>query len=291
MSDPHYENVSLLLPMNGVNNGILFPDWSPSPKTITRFGDTKTVTAQSKYYGSSGYFDGGGDYLTVPNSADFNFASGDFTVEFWFYGAARTNRVLSKKGGASSSGWLVTCSPGGVASWNQWTTAGVYNSAGSSTVAANAWNHIAVVRSGDTVTVFLNGVGGTPLSTVNRPPSANSHPLNIGRDSLATTTDQTLGYCQDLRITNGVARYTADFTPPTRMLATISGTITDDTGAGAIRKVVAFPRAFPQYIQITESASDGSYTVYGPSMEHTVIALDDDAGSLYNDKIARVIPE
>jgi len=51
MAFEHYDKCSLLLPMDGANNGTTFTDWSPSPKTVTRNGNAKTVTAQSKYYG------------------------------------------------------------------------------------------------------------------------------------------------------------------------------------------------------------------------------------------------
>jgi hypothetical protein len=50
MSDTHYSNVSLLLPMNGENNGTVFTDYSPTNKVISLFGDTKTATAQSRFY-------------------------------------------------------------------------------------------------------------------------------------------------------------------------------------------------------------------------------------------------
>jgi hypothetical protein len=78
--DPNYASVSLLLHMDGTNGSTVFTDLSPVPKVVTRFGDAQISTAQSKFGGSSAYFDGTGDYLTVASSADFGFGTGDFTI-------------------------------------------------------------------------------------------------------------------------------------------------------------------------------------------------------------------
>ena len=90
-TDSNSSLIVLAIPMDGANNDTTFTDKSAtikgsgSAKTITRYGDTKTSTAQSKYYGSSGYFDGTGDYLQVANNVDLQFGTGDFTIEGWFY--------------------------------------------------------------------------------------------------------------------------------------------------------------------------------------------------------------
>jgi len=64
--DPYFTRTTLLVPFNGANNSTVFTDYSFNPKTLTAVGNAKIVTAQSKFGGSSGYFDGGGDYLTTP---------------------------------------------------------------------------------------------------------------------------------------------------------------------------------------------------------------------------------
>jgi hypothetical protein len=89
-TDSNSSSIVLAVPMDGANNGTTFTDESAtikgsgSAKTITRF-NTTTVTAQSKFYGSSGSFNGSTTYLRLDSSTDFDFGSGAFTVESWVY--------------------------------------------------------------------------------------------------------------------------------------------------------------------------------------------------------------
>jgi len=71
-------NRLILAHMNGTNDGTIFTD--EMGNTFTRFGDTKTVTAIKKLGNASGYFDGAGDYLTIPQGT---FPDGQYTIMFW----------------------------------------------------------------------------------------------------------------------------------------------------------------------------------------------------------------
>ena len=87
VADPDFKNVSLLLLGNGTNGAQnnTFVDGSSNAFSVTRYGNTTQGTFSPFGYNWSNYFDGNGDYLSVPDNAAFEIGSGDFTVEAWIY--------------------------------------------------------------------------------------------------------------------------------------------------------------------------------------------------------------
>lgn len=277
MNGPHYDKISLLVPFFGPNGGTTFTDFSVRPKTLTVFGHAKTVTEQSKYYGSSGFFDGSGDYLQLAVSHnDFQFSVGDFTVEAWVRKAEnKTQRIFSIQGGSPFN--MLTLRAGSSAV--SFLIAGngqTQLSMSGGSLGQDEWAHVAATRQEGLCRLFLNGVqvdSGT-----------HAHPLSFSGvnpriGAFDATTEVMHGYIQDLRVTKGVALYTSNFTPPARLIGQISGTITDEGGAPAARKIVVFPRALPQRVAETESSGSGTYSLQVPAMEYCRIVLAQDAGS------------
>lgn len=290
-----YSKVSLLLPMSGANNGTTFTDYSPTPKTITRYGDTKTVTAQSKYYGSSAYFDGNGDYLSVGHVSDLSFGTSDFTIAFWLKWDFSTqpgdfSDFLAKgNGGGTIGAWgLFGRKSNGTATFrsNGGTTDDV-----SFPSADDQWHHYCVTRASGVLFSFFSGVLiDQKSSSVNY---SETSPVTVARH--ATSVSDFSGYLQDVLLIKGLAAWTENFTPPTRLIGSIStdaaNPILDDTGTPAIRSIVAFPRTYPSKLVTTTSASDGSFALSGlPATDYSVVYLDDNAGTLHNDIVHRVIP-
>lgn len=288
MADPYYANVSLLLPMNGANNGTVFTDYSPTPKTITRYGGTKTVTAQSKYYGSSGYFDGSGDYLAFSGSSAWQFGTGDFTAEAWVrpIGSGAGDQVLFG-GFATNPDMLFFMTGLGItpALWD-----GTTQRTSSLSLTAGVWGHVAFSRAGGVLKIFVGGVTGFSMT---------GHTINFGDASSAVYlganngTDRSFGgYLQDLRITKGIARYTADFTPPPRMLPGISGTILDTTGTPCARQIYVYNQATGALLASTTSdASTGYYEAFvHPAAEEVFRVVVANEPTLYNNLIDRVFP-
>ena len=197
-------NVSLLLPFD--NN---FQDFSNNNFAVTANGNAQISSAQSKFGGASAYFDGSGDYLQTPNL--FNFASQDWTIEFWLYANTQTDKHIIANVGSGQDGINIYIDGSSNITYNDGNTT---TSVGTSyTSYWNQWTHIAVVRSGSTISMYVNGaLAGTPTTQT---PGTNQF-LYIGKSGYSGY-DFT-GYIDDLRITKGVARYTANFTPPGPLL-------------------------------------------------------------------------
>lgn len=216
--DPYYSAVSLLLPMDGTNGSTTFTDSSLNGLTVTAVGNTQISTTQSKYGGASGYFDGTGDYLSLPSNSIFAIGTTDFTVEFWIYITARKayGYVLSTQGGTNGL-YISFDAAGNYLRLTNDTT--VY--AISSTLNLNQWYQVAVVRSNGSSKIYVDGVGGTAVacSTI----FVQSGPL-IGGTASANYFQ---GYIDDLRISL-FARYVSNFTPPTAALPTTASSTPAD---------------------------------------------------------------
>lgn len=220
--DPHYASVVALLHFDGTNGSATFTD--ETGKTWTRSGNAAISTAQQKYGNASGSFDGSGDFITVPNSSDFDFGSGDFTIEAWIYPftepAASTYRGIFCKRNASgdNSFTFFLSRDGGTPSVRGMFTAavgGAQISAESAMPPINEWSHVAVVRNGNMLQCFTNGVGGTAMDVGAGAIRVTTITPAIGRMSLTASIKGDFdGYIDEVRVTKGVARYTSDFTPP-----------------------------------------------------------------------------
>lgn len=212
--DPSFASVSLLLHMDGTNGSTTFTDSSGSPKTMTAVGNAQISTAQSKFGGASGFFDGSGDEVTTPNVAAFRFGSADFTIEFWirpalvndFMHVIQTcNFTANQFSVRMNNTGKIQCffNDGGNA-------LGIVASTNSLVI--NTWQHVAVSRSGADTRIFIDGVQEA-IANATYDVIGSTGPVRIGsRDDTASF--QMNGYLDDMRVTTGVARYTANFTPP-----------------------------------------------------------------------------
>ena len=223
MADPvDFSNVKLLLHCDGGDTATTFADSSTSGRTVTAHGGAQLDTAQFKWGGASGLFDGNGDYLTVPHSADFDFGTGDWTVELWYRPAALDiQRALIGKVGApgfypfrirvNATGYVLGYCTDGSATY-------ITPDAGPA-VSVGAWSHIAFVRRSNLITLYVDGVAtGSPVS-MGAALFTNSAPLCIGSYGADFAAGSGAGSCayghiDDLRIIKGEAMYSGDFTPP-----------------------------------------------------------------------------
>ena len=203
---------SLLL--NYTNAGIID---SAEMNDLQTVGNAQISTAQYKYGSSSMYFDGAGDYLIGQTGQNGTFSTGDFTIEFWTYPTASTDCYvvanLNGSGSAPNNSWGLYLTSGQIP---QFTTYFSILITGSQAVPLNTWSHFAITRVGSTMMLFLNGnmIGSASNST----DFSSTNAIRVGAHSSGTS--PYTGYIDDLRITNGYARYTANFTPPTTAFPT-----------------------------------------------------------------------
>ena len=205
-------NTSLLL--NFTNAGI----FDQTAKTVLEtVGDAKVSTAQYKYGTASMYFDGSGDWLLMRPNSLLNFGTGNFTVEGWFYitSSISTYRMIIANAPNSPDCYVCLRSGDVLEVVAAGALVAQYNLGGS--VALNTWFHMALTRSGTTLRAFINGTSlGSVTSSSSFDFSASSGTY-IGRWGGGTTYEW-VGYMDDLRLTRGYARYTANFTPPSSAL-------------------------------------------------------------------------
>ena len=203
-------NTQLLL--NFTNAGIID---STAKNDLITVGGAQISTTQSKFGGSSMYFDGTGDYLTSASDSNFDFGSGDWTIECWLYiNTAKTYNGYYGKRQAGGFGLTLQIDSSGTLSISASTSGSSWALAGASLgsgYSASAWMHVAVVRSGTTITGYRNGVNTGTQTLSGSIFVATGYPATIG--SANDTNQEFNGYIDDLRITKGIARYTTNFTP------------------------------------------------------------------------------
>jgi hypothetical protein len=198
-------NTQLLL--NFTNAGIYDATAKNDLETV---GNAQVNTSIKKYGTGSIYFDGTGDNLQIPSSPTFAMGGGDWTVEMWLY----PNNVSSLQALLSfgSGTWRFFLNSSGL--WFLNSAASIVQTS-QSIISTGQWYHVAVCKNGSSVRIFLNGtqVGGTGTDT-NNYASAIAY---IGSEVAGSYLN---GYIDDLRVTKGVARYTANFTAPTASFGT-----------------------------------------------------------------------
>jgi hypothetical protein len=211
------------LPPNVPNNTVS----ARIPKLLTTHNGAQIDNSQFKFGGASGRFLANSrQYLTTPDSKDFQFATNDFTIDFW----VRFNSLPSVgqyegfigQGTNSDNYWFfgVTNSSGSY-QLNLWNIAGgsfyvvfehidLLNFRWTVPLSKAVWYHVALVRSGSTFYAFLNGVSQGNFSSTSSFASFGAV-LHVANSVFNGPLD---GWLDEFRISNGIARWVSDFTPP-----------------------------------------------------------------------------
>ena len=214
--DPYWNNVVALLHMDGADGSTTFTD--EKGHTFTAVGNAQLDTAQFKFGTASLLCDGSGDGITTSDSADWEFAGGDFTVEAWlrFNSVADCHIVSRAADGTGAGSWILFRRLNVLEFY--YTTDGTLSTArraqgGAWSASAGVWYHVAASRSGANLRLFIDGVQtGTTFNAGTDVIADTAQPLRLGisPDGIKSVN----GWIDDSRITKGVARYTSSFTPP-----------------------------------------------------------------------------
>ena len=194
--------------------------YSDSGRT-TQVGSTVSCTINDTSIapvGNSVYFDGTGDYITVPASDGFTFGLDDFTIECFAYRDAGDFICLyDHLNHPTNKFTLFAYGNNDIRIWNN------QHLPSGTTPPNNAWFHVAAVRQSGTLMFFVDGV---------KAPTTHSWNYNIGQAGTVGVTigmtaygEAMRGYVSNLRVIKGTALYTSNFTPPTSALTNISGTV------------------------------------------------------------------
>lgn len=244
-NDPNWNSVAMLLLMD--DTGLT----DVKGRSVTKAGNVARSSTQSKFGGYSAVFDGSGDYLQVPASADWFFGTGAFTIECWVYiagnsaanGSGLRNATIYTNMNGAAGGFAFQIQGNGSTTgtgigWED--KYGGSNIAGNwaTTVTQNEWHHVAVCREAGSSNLILCLDGTVQTSAItgggSRSLGSASYAVQVGGQPLVTNWNQYLnGYVDDLRVTLGVARYTANYTPPAATFPLygryIGGTLTEAT--------------------------------------------------------------
>lgn len=272
----------LCLHGEGSDGATTFRDASFGHKTITRSGSAQIDTAQKKF-GAASVLLGNFNYLTLADSADWCFGTGDFTIDLWV-------RFASLPG---SSLYYMFCSQY-VDSNNRWyfsvyETAGTYkltfnykNSIGTASISRtitpsiNTWYHYAVVKSGSEYRLYCNGTQLSTEYTSSLELTDLSSSLFVGTWYVGGGLYHD-GWVDELRVSKGVARWTTDFTPET-VAYSIDDTITEALTTSD--DLVPDP-GLPTDAEITEDLAvhDTLADVYDVDIDEDIALNDTFAGS------------
>jgi len=217
VGDTYFKETVLLL---NADANTFIRDASNNSFNITPSGDVRPSAFSPYNTNWSNFFDGtSGQYLNAPANTAFNLGTGDFTVEAWIFptSTSGTRPIIEIRTAAVNSTGFAFLSQSGAQTLNVYTNNG-FVGASTNTYNLNQWNHVALTRSGNTWTYWINGVsGGSFTNSSTQSDGGTTGPKIAGS---TTTGEIWRGYISNARITKGGALYTSTFTPSTTPLTT-----------------------------------------------------------------------
>lgn len=153
-----------------------------------------------------------------PYCANIGFRN--FTLEFWMNRTVTQPASIKMFGNIPGVAWAnghwtvgINSATGNLEFWVYAINSGSPALVSTLAIGSNSWNHVALVRQGNNITFFINGTFDSQLTTALAIDNGTAVSIYIGQSG-SSSADGFSGYLSDIRLTNGVARYTANFIPP-----------------------------------------------------------------------------
>ena len=225
-------NTTLLLHMNGTNGSTTFTDDGNIGFSQTANGNVALTTSNKKFGTASADFDGSGDFITVNIGAspnNFVHSSNDFTYEAWVYSTGSTGaaQVVFQAGTHDAAGEIL------MKMYSSNTINTEFRTADGNSVEAlygtalsfNTWHHVAKVRDGNTLRLYLDGVQVASKAVGGHQTFGVANDLKIGR--MPGYSQDWQGQIDEVRISKGICRYPngTTFTPNQVTVSNASGSV------------------------------------------------------------------
>ena len=168
---------------------------------------------------------GSNNIVTTSSSTDFGLGTGNYTLEWWHYQTPSGWVLVYDQGYGASQGISIWINPNQGIEPYYGGAGGVQNDeTPSNVINLNTWQHIAVVRNGSTVNIYVDGVSQLSSTILAKDLGSTALPFSIA-SVYNNASYQYDGYLAQIRLVKGTAVYTSNFTPPTTPLTNISGTV------------------------------------------------------------------
>lgn len=240
--DPFFTNVVFLTHLDNTGNPTLFLDASIYSRTPTASGAAAIESSNIKF-GTGSLFTPSipnNSALVLPVASELSFPTGDWTVEMWIYINAASASLMDIAGQASSNlNWILYIDSSGKLHAQSNNSGGtvVANINDSAVFPTNTWVHIAYVRFGDSFLLFNGGALVASTTSAGAILSSAGGQNKFGSDGFFGPGNI---YYDEIRLTKGVARYQASFTPPTAAFPDVQCPAVTKLG-GAFVPARAFP--------------------------------------------------
>jgi len=223
--DPYYYNTVLLLKgdsqISSTTTTTTIVDSSLYNATLTNTGTTVvslgTYPNANKIFANAMLFNGSSSVvnsIVTPISSLYTFGTNDITIEFWMYPTANFTdqmKIISQVDAAGTGVyWMVFYYSGSLQFYSGGTLCSFTCGAGDY---VNKWTHVAVIRQSNVFKIYVNGIVGSNSTTNTLSLGNSTQPIRVGH-AVYTGLSYFTGYLDDVRVTNGVARYTGNFNVP-----------------------------------------------------------------------------